>query len=63
MIVAEPAADEKVVLVHEVSALRCFLTVSDLTAIQITSKDSLAGVSLKYGIRYEFTMASWLVFH
>ncbi|KAF7357835.1 Peptidoglycan-binding domain-containing protein 1 [Mycena venus] len=33
MIIAEPAADEKVVLVHEV-----------------TSKDSLAGVSLKYGI-------------
>ncbi|KAJ6507248.1 peptidoglycan-binding LysM domain protein [Mycena vitilis] len=33
MIVAEPAPDEKVVLVHE-----------------ITSKDSLAGVSLKYGI-------------
>ncbi|KAJ7267648.1 hypothetical protein B0H12DRAFT_1229940 [Mycena haematopus] len=33
MIIAEPPADEKVVLVHEV-----------------TSKDSLAGVSLKYGI-------------
>ncbi|KAJ7020011.1 peptidoglycan-binding LysM domain protein [Mycena alexandri] len=33
MIVAEPAGDEKIVLVHE-----------------ITSQDSLAGVSLKYGI-------------
>ncbi|KAJ6594456.1 hypothetical protein B0H19DRAFT_1056741 [Mycena capillaripes] len=33
MIIAEPAADEKVVLVHE-----------------ITAQDSLAGVSLKYGI-------------
>ncbi|KAJ3509026.1 hypothetical protein NLJ89_g5436 [Agrocybe chaxingu] len=47
---ALPADEEKEVIVHKVRPLMPFYPVKSYDALQVTAKDSLAGVSLKYGI-------------